>query len=279
MPRLPLDDVWSDEATSPPWLIPQIMIEGQMVILAADAGVGKTLLSCVWSISLACGLPVIDGEIAPPMRVLYMNEENSWHDIRQYLRWARYGLEHQYGPIDGALLSENLRFEQMSLSLSSGRWYNTLGILSEEHKPRFTVIDTATPACAIVDEDKNGEASVAIGHLRRAMNSSAPGCGMLVLKHAKVFKKIDGRQHVSREEAHSIRGAKAWRGATDGMIFHTKTAGAKRTDGLHSSYLWPDKARAFGLRERLKITPQYVSYKEDKKGGILLSVLKAPLQT
>ena len=108
---------------------------------------------------------------------------------------------------------------------------------------------------------------MAIGHLRRAMRSSAEGAGMLILKHAKV---------VARGEDRTIRGAKAWKGASDGLIFHTRTAGRPRDDGLHCTYIWPDKARAFGLRERLKVTPHKVECGTLKKRGILLAYSPDP---
>lgn len=260
MARLTFDDLWLDDPPPPPWLIPKIMLATQMVVMAGDAGVGKSLLALTWAQSMACGLGIIDGK-QPPKRVLYMNEENSWYDVREYMRWARYGLD-----ASEELLRENLRLEQMSLSLSSIKWYDDLRLIAQEHKPSLIVIDTATPACQIQDEDKNGEASIAIGHLRRAMRESAPDCGMLVLKHAKVVGKGEDR---------TIRGAKAWKGASDGLIFHTKTAGRPRGDDLHCTYLWPDKTRAFGLRERLKVTPSWVN-RGGKKTGILLSYSSDP---
>ena len=258
--RLTFEDLWVDDPPAPPWLIPKIMLETQMVVMAGDAGVGKSFLAITWAQALACGLPIF-GVASKPMRVLYINEENSWYDIREYMRWARYGLN-----ADEKLLGENLRVEQMSLTLASIKWYDELRLISEDHKPRASFIDTATPACQIQDEDKNGEANVAIGHLRRAMRGSGEGNGMLVLKHAKVVAKGDDR---------AIRGAKAWKGASDGLIFHTRTAGRPRGDDLHCTYLWPDKARAFGLKERVKVTPQWVN-RGVKKAGILLSYSADP---
>ena len=102
---------------------------------------------------------------------------------------------------------------------------------------------------------------MAIMHLRGAMMAGGTGCGMLVLKHARVHKK--------REER-AIRGAKAWKGACDSLIFHTRAPGRPREDGLHSSYLWPDKARAFGLKDRVQVTPEWVP-RGAKKVGIALT--------
>lgn len=259
--RLLFDDLWADDPPTPPWLIPKIMLATQMVVMAGDAGVGKSLLSLVWSQSMACGLPLF-GEKVESKNVLYINEENSWYDMREYMRWARYGLD----GVSEDILKDRLRVEQMSLTLSPIKWYDNLRLIAEEHKPSLIVIDTATPACQIQDEDKNGEAIIAIGHLRRAMRVAAPDCGMLVLKHAKIIKKGEER---------SIRGAKAWKGSSDSLIFHTKTAGRPRGDDLHCTYLYPDKSRAFGLKERLKVTPQWVN-KGAKKTGILLAYSADP---
>lgn len=263
--RLDLDELWAEDAPSPPWLIPRIMVGSQMVVLAGDAGTGKSLLALTWAAALASRQPII-GETQPEARtVLYINEENSWHDMREYVRWARYGLPE----VDPILLKQHLLIEMFSLTVShTGRWYDNLRTICGQAQPNLIVIDTATPACQIVDEDKNGEAGQAIGNLRRAMRDAAPGCGMLVLKHARNVEKGGPR---------SIRGAKAWKGATDGLIFHMKAAGRPRADGLHNTYLWPDKARAYGLKERLKITPQRLNW-GTHKAGILLAYSSAPVE-
>lgn len=233
------------------------MTAAQMVVLAGDAGVGKSLLALYWAQALACGLPIFD-ERSASINVLYINEENSWYDMREYIRWVRYGME----GIDEALLDKHLRVEQFTLSLSESKWFDDLRVLSVRFKPKLIVIDTATPACQIQDEDKNGEASVAIGHLRAAMAAGGLGCGMLVLKHSRVLNK--------KGESRTIRGAKAWKGSCDSLIFHTRSPGRPRDDGLHLSFLWPDKARAFGLKERVKIVPSWV-YPAPSKKGISLS--------
>lgn len=261
MSRIILDDVWADDLPPPPWLLPHIMMSGQMIILAGDAGVGKSLLALVWAHSLAAGIKIL-GNNVKPVKVLYINEENSYYDMREYLRWARFGMN----GIDEELLKANLRVEQFSLTLSDIRWFDNLRMLCDDWKPSLIVIDTATPSCQIQDEDKNGEASIAIGHLRRAIRASAKGCGMLVLKHAKIIRKGEDR---------TIRGAKAWKGACDGLIFHTRTAGRARDDGLHCTYLWPDKSRAFGLKKRLKISPCWVN-QGTKRQGILLATHAEP---
>lgn len=232
-----------------------------MVILVGDAGVGKSFLALTWAQQIATGSTIL-GVTYPPQRVLYINEENSWWDMRQYVRWARFSMN----GISESTLIDNLRLEQLTLQQSPAKWHQTLIGIAAEHNPRLIVIDTATPACAIEDEDSNGEAASAIRHLRRAMAVSAAGCGMLVLKHAKVIAKGEDR---------AIRGARVWKGACDGIIFHTKTAGRPRIDGLHCTYLWPDKARAFGLRERKIVRPQKVTDAQGNE-GILLAVSDAP---
>jgi hypothetical protein len=121
--------------------------------------------------------------------------------------------------------------------------------LAIEHHPSIIIIDTATPACRIADENSNGEASAAIRWLRAAKAAAGPETCMVVLKHARVDTESGERD---------IRGAKAWRGEADGVIFHFAQPGRPRDDGLRTTHLEPRKTRAYGLRERVTISPSWV---------------------
>lgn len=266
--RITIEDVLSQQHTEPKWIIKDVLAEGQMVVLAGDAGVGKTLLTCTWALSLAGGIPIL-GHESEPINVLYINEENSLEDICQYVKWSIRGLGIAHVPT----VSTHMRLEHFTLMQSQSGWYEVLRILSYEHQAKLIVIDTATPACQIEDENDNGAANISIGHLRRAQQAGAPGCAMIVLKHATVMAASGERK---------IRGAKGWKGFTDGTLFHTKAAGRPRNDGLHTSNLHSDKTRAFGLRDRLVIRPKWVSLIDQdplRSGtGILLDLKREPLQ-
>jgi hypothetical protein len=85
-----------------------------------------------------------------------------------------------------------------------------------------------------------------------------PAASILALKHARI-RPDDG--------GYTLRGAKAWEGAVDSVVFQTKLPG-RPWRGLTPTKLSPHKTRAYGLREPLRISPQWVG--EGGSEGILL---------
>jgi len=144
-------------------------------------------------------------------------------------------------------LAERLHFA--SFQLGSDEWLPRLrvavGALPTD-EPGLLVIDTATPALNIQDEDKNAEASLAI----RGLQSLQAGRNLtvIVLKHARV---VEGESGADR---YILRGAKAWLGATGGTWFLTFASGKPPENPLdRGRVLTPRKIRAFGLRKTIKI--------------------------
>ena len=131
--------------------------------------------------------------------------------------------------------------------LGSADWEETLEALIEEHRPQLIIIDTATSACNITDENHNGEAHQVVNILRLLMTQAKAGC--LVLKHAKI-DKLDGE--------FTTRGAKAWEGAPDGVWYLKRPAGRPYANGWADLLLTPKKSRAFGLRHSIRIIPHEV---------------------
>ena len=121
-----------------------------------------------------------------------------------------------------------------------------------EFKPGLVIIDTATPAFHLEDENSNAEANKVIGHLRRLREDTCPGATFVVLKHEKMRDEVSHRR--------TIRGAKTWVGAFDQVLFYVAAPGAKkRKDNLRKAVLEPDKLRAFGLDHRIGVDPSYDS--------------------
>lgn len=238
--RIPVEKIYLDEEPRPDWLIPNMIHEGNMIVVAGLAGVGKSFFSYALSNALATGSAFIDRAL-PPKRILYFDDENSRADLSAYARWTWRGL----GSPSRDLLSENLRIESRTLS-GAQLWGRALQDISAEFKPDLLIIDTATPACHIVNENDNGEASAAAQKIRIACDVSGPQCSALILKHLKVDPAT----------GHSdIRGAKAWNGAVDAVWHHKFRAGQPRKNGWRTTYIQPEKSRAFGLRDNLIIRP------------------------
>jgi len=240
--------------TPPPWLVPDLLCQGTMVVMAGEAGAGKSLFSYTLAIALSSG-SLFMGRQLQAKRVLYFDEENSLPDRNQYLRWAWRGLNRPEIP------DANLRLEHFELAKAGLEWDRRIAALASEYSPDLIVIDTATPACHIVDENDNGEASEAIRRLRRAKNCAGAQASMLILKHARLD---------TESGTYSVRGAKSWVGETDSTLLFTRAAGRPRLDKLWNTNLQPQKVRAFGLRTKLFIQPHWTG--EDPILGIALDV-------
>ena len=235
----------SDWLTTPPpptdWLVPGLLVRGGLMVIAGDPGVGKSALIYGLSLALATGSSILSRPL-PLSRVLYFDEENSEHDSRRYVSWLWRGLDCP----DVSQVVENLRLERFTLSPQQ-RPYELMHRLTQAHKADVVVIDTATPACRILDENSNAEASLAIRQLRLVRNAGAPNCTMIVLKHARVDGQTGKRD---------IRGAKAWKGEADAILFHVASPGQPPSTGWRTTHLEPGKVRADGLRANLSITPE-----------------------
>ena len=196
--------------------------------------------------SIATGLPFL-GLHTQPGRVLYFDEENSQIDLEAYLRWMWNGM----GKPDLNTLSENLHIEHFSLTEHPLSRWSFMAQKAAQHKPILVVIDTATPAFDIRDENDNAEATRVIGQLRRVRAATGDGrTSMLIIKHAKFTHDASERR--------TMRGAKTWHGAVDGVLFHVGLVGRPRKHGLRPSQIEPDKIRAYGLKETLRIHPEWL---------------------
>lgn len=241
MPRIPTDSIFTETEPEPDWLIKDTIHKGNLILLCGLAGIGKSMFCYTLANSLATGTHWLDGT-APTYRVLYCDEENGRADLSAYARWTWRGL----GKPGRELLDSNLRIESRTLS-GSNSWHVTLRQLCDEFKPHLVLLDTTTPACHIEDENDNAEAAQACQKIRVAMDAAGPDCAGLLLKHLRVDTKT-GRV--------DVRGAKHWKGAVDGIWYHLFGSGPKRQDGWRNTFIRPEKARAYGLHEFIKIRPE-----------------------
>lgn len=214
--------------------------KGNLILLCGLAGIGKSFFSYSLANALATGSKFI-GQKMPTKKVLYIDEENARADLAAYARWTWRGM----GSPSRDLLKANLIIESRTL-LGSPNWAAVLLEKAYTHKPDLIIIDTATPACHIKDENDNAEAAQATQAIRIAQDGAGPQCAVLVLKHLR----IDSATHHL-----DVRGAKHWKGAVDAVWYHLYTRGRKRADGWRNTYIRPEKSRAYGLKDHLLIKP------------------------
>lgn len=254
--RLNLDDVLTNEVQEPEWVVEGIVPKGTIVLTAGDAGVGKSVLHLAEGLHVALGREFL-GHQTRQNRVLYFDEENSRPDVGAYLQQLWIGM----GQPDRIELAKWFRIEHFSLGRRD--WPVLAGQLVEEWQPGVIYIDTATSALAILEENDNAEAQRAVQALRHLIPLSAAHPGIRLLKHAK-FQTGGGHGVVTRR---TIRGAKAWLGAVDQVLYHIRRPGRPRNDGLRDTLIIPDKHRAFGLSRNIHVIPTFT---ETTPKGLIL---------
>lgn len=253
--RSPLSDWLTSSPPPPSWLVPGIIPAGRMIVLAGAPGAGKSFLSYVLATSGATSKPFL-GAPLEPFRTVYFDEENASEDAAEYLRWAWNGLDRpDPGLIDANLWHFGLQLARLSTSAARGEFMRSV---VAAHQPNLIVIDTATPVMRIADENDNAEASRAIADLRRLRSIAAPKCTVIILKHMKVDTETGH---------HDVRGAKAWKGECDGILYLSKAPGKPYNvlgRDFSATRLYPEKVRAFGLARALKVSPR------ESTGGVVL---------
>lgn len=235
------------------------LYQQSLICIAGVPGVGKSVFSYSLAVAIASGLPFL-GLQTTQGRVLYLDEENGPANQPTYFKWAWKG----QGCPDLVTLSANLRIGQNAILSHNGTWVDMLLQKVREFSPSLLICDTSSSCFRLNDENDNAEASKAIGALRLIQEAANNNTSILILRHARIERDSKGKN----PDRYKMRGASAWAGASDGVIFHLAPAG--NYHGLRPTYLIPDKTRAFGLRTQLTITPSWTC--EDKSlAGIKLA--------
>lgn len=134
----PLD--WTDVLTGPPpaedWVLWPLAERGQSVSLYSAPKVGKSLLMLDLLADACAGRPVLGRRPAPPLRVLYLDAENTRKDLRKRL--------HDLGAEPDALAGlVYLSFPPLA-PLDTARGATELLELVDRHRPDLVVIDTVS---------------------------------------------------------------------------------------------------------------------------------------
>lgn len=241
-------EILTQEDPEPQWVVREFLARGVAVILAGEAGVGKSILSYTLAMSVATGLPFL-GYPVEQTRVLYIDEENSRPDFRQYARWVWRGLN--CPSIEQ--VNDQLKVEHLTIKTT---WFDTVKRAAVTYKPGLIIIDTATTVLQLEDENDNAEATRATRELRAITESTENNTALVILKHARVVEEP------GQKTRRTVRGAKAWLGNVDGVWYqYADGAGRPRKDGLRPTVLQPDKFRAHGLRQVLQINPTWTTEK------------------
>jgi hypothetical protein len=266
-PTNPIVDILVGDDEEPPWLVPEMFLQGNLICLGGEPGAGKSYVSYTIGLAIAAGCKALSGIVpnGEPRRVLYFDDENSQADRNKYLKRSWTALMQGVSDEKRLTYLERLQdnFWPVHYHLGGDDWPERVEewidfMNANDTPPHVMVFDTAASCFDIQDENNNAEASKCIKVLRHLMGMGDPVITALVLKHAKI-RSDRGRR--------TLRGAKAWIGMADSVMFQVKAAGRPRKDGLSLTRLEPDKTRAFGLSQPIYITP---SYTDEARSGLQL---------
>lgn len=135
-PFAPLD--WTAVLDGPPpaedWLIWPLIERGQSVSLYSAPKVGKSLLALDLAIRACTGTGRLGGPVVAPMRVLYLDAENTIRDLRKRL--------HDMHATPDALA--NLTYVSFPIlgALDTAKGAANLHALVQRHRPDLVIIDT-----------------------------------------------------------------------------------------------------------------------------------------
>lgn len=251
-------DILTSKESLVEWLVEDFIPQGTITTIGGEAGVGKSVFGFHLCMALASGQPVLSGLFPAhpegPMPVLYFDQENSTPDNNQYLKYAWEGLERP------SLRALKRHFWVAHFQLGGPDWKERAAEEIERVQPRLIYYDTSTPCFGVKDENSNAEATENINALRELARIPDKIASQIVLKHAKIITEKTGK--VIKK---TLRGAKAWEGAVDAIIFHSTFAGRPRSDDLSQTLLTPAKTRAFGLRRKVGIDPAWVKNRQGLK--------------
>lgn len=231
----------------PRWIVHGMIPAGTIVLVAGDAGVGKSVMNLSEALHIALGRSFM-GHPVTPAKVLYFDEENSRPDLNAYVAQLWRGM----GSPSPDLWAP--RFKPHSFSLGNRNWPSLMTRIVQDYRPDIIYIDTATSAFNIVEENDNAEAQ-RICHVLRHIMADAGMPAIKLLKHAK-FQTGGG--HGGPQVRRTIRGAKSWLGAVDQVLYHIRRPGRPLKSGLRETLLIPDKTRAYGLRGNIRVIPSYL---------------------
>src|SRR5438034_431799 len=80
-------EVLTSKPIEPEWIVRDMIPQQTLVILAGEAGAGKSYLMYSLAYAVVTGRPFL-GHSTMPTRVLYFDEENAEPDFLQYNQWA-----------------------------------------------------------------------------------------------------------------------------------------------------------------------------------------------
>ena len=196
------------------WLYGTYLVRGEITILAAPGGAGKTALATGMTVELATGTEVLDERIyqASELKVLFINGEDGSVEIQR--RLCAFCLAH--APLAGRTLNrlyvagaDDPQVQRLSFLQTTGKnfsmvdrsGFQVLGSALETLQPDLLVLDPLVTFCGGGNMNDNAVMAQVIRELKRLATKF--DCAVLVVHHTRKGAE-DGNAEGSAEHLPSL---------------------------------------------------------------------------
>ncbi len=211
--------IYNTPLVEPPWAISGWMCHGESVLLGGEWGVGKSIVCLDLALALAtdlkydpswAGLRVCpNADVPGPQRVLYLDEENSLHQIKSRLTRMLSGRGIHEGSDRLKELDKNFRYMTMNgFDLSKAEPLGRFRSEVSDFNPQWVVIDSLIRFHSMDENSNMDMKSWYDSVVQTAMNNWK--CGFIVIHH---MRKPGTKADPTVRAGHRIRGASDLPGA------------------------------------------------------------------
>jgi RecA-family ATPase len=196
------------------WLIEDLLLHSDQLMIAAAPKAGKSLLAIQLAIAVASGGEFLRWKVKHPAKVLYLNLEIGEAPFAQRVQKQAAALS----PQELVALGNNLEVisNLRTIDIEAPADYGTVQSLVVLHKPQLVIFDVLA-RCHSQNENDNSTMKFVLQQLRKVVGTAAT----VVVHHSR--KAPQGMEDANLGPS-SMRGASAVHGEVDLAITLTKRA-------------------------------------------------------
>ena len=191
-----IEDFVNDDSPDPAMIINEgVLPERGVLILGGQPKTGKSLVSMNIALALAKGEKWLDFDIPEPRRVLVLQAENSYYNMRRRLKQMA----------DTTIPRGTLTIsDPASLKINDYKQFSQLEHMVEEHQPEVLILDPLVYFHS-VDENDNAAMGMVMEQMRTLANNN--NMAIIIVHHAKKMGVSENTGGANLRGASSVFGA------------------------------------------------------------------------
>jgi len=256
-PPLDLAAIERDGIPEPKWIAEPYIAEGDLVVVVADGGSGKSFLALDMTIGLAQGKDVLGRQPAGARTVLYIDEDSSIPQITRRLTALAAGRETTFESLGGKVAI----YSGVGFRIDEHEGRARLNMALARHRPQVLILD-AFRAFHGRGEENNAEMAMLMRHVLRPLCNQF-GVTVILIHHTnKESEESATKRKDARNAARATRGGTEIRNAADCLLYIERRAG-KPTVYLDKTRWIEDADRPEPLNFRIRNVDEHGAVKVD----------------